>query len=224
MIDIQSQPNQIQYKFPPQTYSANTNTDENIKIYKQNQLQNSDYYFVQENNINTGSYNPINPSPYFIENSPQNEYKPQYHPMNNNMNSINDENDNENNNHIYNQENDEYESDNNNINNEKNKKNIKNEEKQKEEEIDDPDNELFDDKEKIVKKEKNNEEDELSSMSDKSNESNDEKNFNNHLLAQYEKVRRVKDKWKLNLKGCIVQKDQMEYVCGKLHGELNRDW
>ena len=98
------------------------------------------------------------------------------------------------------------------------------EKKEEKEKGEDPDLQLFD--KQNQEKEKNNEyeDDELSSISEKSKESNNEKYFTDHLLAQYEKVRRVKDKWKLSLKGCIVQKDQIEYVCGKLHGELIRDW
>ena len=63
----------------------------------------------------------------------------------------------------------------------------------------------------------------LSSLSE---ESNNEKDYNNHLLAQYETVKRIKNnkKWKVNLKGCISQKDNMEYVCGKIHGELLKEW
>ena len=76
---------------------------------------------------------------------------------------------------------------------------------------------------RIKSKKKKNEGDEevLSALSE---ESNNEKEYKNHLLAQYEKVKRVKNKWKVTLKGCIAQKDNMEYVCGKVHGELSRDW
>ena len=40
-----------------------------------------------------------------------------------------------------------------------------------------------------------------------SDESYNEKEYNNNLLAQYETVKRIKNKWKINLKGCITQKD-----------------
>ena len=190
-------------------------------IYKQNQMQNM--LQMQENNLNLCSYNSLNPSPFFMENSNQNDFKPKYRPMinNNEMNLINyeNDNDNDNNNNINNnEENNDEESDN------KEKKNVKKEKKEEKEKGEDPDLQLFD--KQNQEKEKNNEyeDDELSSISEKSKESNNEKYFTDHLLAQYEKVRRVKDKWKLSLKGCIVQKDQIEYVCGKLHGELIRDW
>ena len=192
------------------------------------QLHNN-YLQSQDYNLNLNSYNSMNPSAFFTENASQNDLKPKYHPMNNTneMNLINYGNDNDINNKINNKGDDDDEDSNdnkkiNNIDNNKNKNINKNEEEK--EEGYDPDNELF--KEKVQENIKKNEdeEDELSSISKKSNESNDEKYFTNHLLSQYEKVRRVKDKWKLNLKGCIVQNDQNEYVCGKLHGELNRDW
>ena len=70
----------------------------------QNMLQ------MQENNLNLCSYNSLNPSPFFMENSNQSDLKPKYRPMinNNEMNLINYENDIENDNN------------NNNINNEEN--------------------------------------------------------------------------------------------------------
>ena len=61
-------------------------------------------------------------------------------------------------------------------------------------------------------------------LSDLSGESNDEKDFTDNLLAQYDKVKRVRNRWKVSLKGCIVQKDKTEYICGKVHGELSREW
>ena len=68
----------------------------------QNMLQ------MQENNLNLCSYNSLNPSPFFMENSNQNDFKPKYRPMinNNEMNLINyeNDNDNDNNNNINNNE------------------------------------------------------------------------------------------------------------------------
>ena len=67
-------------------------------IYKHNQMQNM--LQMQENNLNLCSYNSLNPSPFFMENSNQNDFKPKYRPMinNNEMNLINYENDNDNDN------------------------------------------------------------------------------------------------------------------------------
>jgi hypothetical protein len=92
----------------------------------QNMLQ------MQENNLNLCSYNSLNPSPFFMENSNQNDFKPKYRPMinNNEMNLINyeNDNDNDNNNNINNnEENNDEESDN------KEKKNVKKEKKEEKE-------------------------------------------------------------------------------------------
>ena len=105
----------------------------------------------------------------------------------------------------------------NNINNNENKKE---EEEPKQEIVVDPDQDVFEQNKVEDKKNEGNEED-LSALSE---ESNNEIDYSNNLLAQYEKVKRVKNKWKVTLKGCIAQKDDMEYVCGKVHGEVSRDW
>ena len=70
-------------------------------IYKQNQMQNM--LQMQENNLNLCSYNSLNPSPFFMENSNQNDFKPKYRPMinNNEMNLINYEKNNDENNNKY---------------------------------------------------------------------------------------------------------------------------
>ena len=100
-------------------------------IYKQNQMQNM--LQMQENNLNLCSYNSLNPSPFFMENSNQSDLKPKYRPMinNNEMNLINYENDiendNNNNNINNNEENNDEESDN------KEKKNVKKEKKEEKE-------------------------------------------------------------------------------------------
>ena len=80
---------------------------------------------------------------------------------------------------------------------------------------------MLDNKNDKQKKENDDEEDNLSDLS---GESNDEKDFTDNLLAQYDKVKRVRNRWKVSLKGCIVQKDKTEYICGKVHGELSREW
>jgi transcription initiation factor TFIIA large subunit len=44
------------------------------------------------------------------------------------------------------------------------------------------------------------------------------------LLAQYEKVHRVKNKWKCTFKDAILHINGKEYVFEKVVGELERDW
>ena len=71
----------------------------------------------------------------------------------------------------------------------------------------------------------NSKKDEESELSDESEKNSDNENeYNDHLLAQYQKVKRVKNKWKVTFIGCVVQKDNKEYICGKIHGELEREW
>ena len=108
------------------------------------------------------------------------------------------------------------------INNENNKNKKENE--NKEDEFIDPDEAYFEkeDKKKEDKKEEDDENDELSSESDKN--SNNEKDYNDHLLAQYNKVKRIKNRWKVSFQGCVIQKDKKEYICGKLTGDLEREW
>jgi transcription initiation factor TFIIA large subunit len=44
------------------------------------------------------------------------------------------------------------------------------------------------------------------------------------LLAQYEKVHRVRNKWKCTFKDAILHINEKEYVFEKVVGELERDW
>ena len=109
----------------------------------------------------------------------------------------------------------------NNINNNINDKT--NKDKKVEEVVEDPDEYMFrEQNDKDKEDSKKGDESELSADSDKN--SDNELEFNDQLLAQYDKVKRVKNKWKVILKGCVVQKDNKEYICGKVHGELERDW
>ena len=112
----------------------------------------------------------------------------------------------------------------NNIENKENKEKKENNENKEKNEVEDPDEYMF--REQENKNDKNSKKDdnesELSSDSDKNSEN--EIDYTDHLLAQYEKVKRIKNKWKVTLKGCVVQKDNKEYVCGKVHGELEREW
>lgn len=184
----------------------------NYSMLPINNLKNSQYYFQQQEYLSS----PINT-----------EIKPNYlYKTNNNLNIK----DNSSQNFInqdfvknLNNDNNDYSNANDNNNNSTNAKNTKEEEKAKNV-IEDPDELLF--REQDNKNEKNSQKDdsesELSPESDKN--SDNEKDFNDHLLAQYEKVKRVKNKWKVNLIGCVVQKDNKEYICGKIHGELEREW
>ena len=199
-------------------YSPNNNTNENIMAYlqkKQNDNFNNSSYISHDNSLNLIPYNSMAQFPigYQIPNN----MNPQYEGGASNYNNLTS---NEINLETANEQNTNYEQGHNeenniNINEVEDKK-----EKKKKEKIveDDPDKLLFG----PSKPEKDDEEGE--DLSDLSEESNHEKEYNNNLLTQYEKVKRVKNKWKVNLKGCIVQKDQMEYVCGKVHGELEREW
>lgn len=89
--------------------------------------------------------------------------------------------------------------------------------------VEDPDEMLFMQNNKEL--DKNKVENDNSELSDVESEHNsEEKDYNDKVLAQYENIKRIKSKWKIVLKGCIVQKDNDEYVFPKIHGELSRDW
>lgn len=72
---------------------------------------------------------------------------------------------------------------------------------------------------------KNNEEDDeiLSSLSEDNEEEADQES-SDYLLAQYEKVHRVRNKWKVVFKDAILHCNGKEYVFEKVTGELDRDW
>jgi len=44
------------------------------------------------------------------------------------------------------------------------------------------------------------------------------------LIAQYDKVHRVKERWRINLRDAILHHQNTEYVFDKVNGELTRDW
>lgn len=232
---------------PKHEYSPNNNTNQNIEQYnKQKILLNQYTNFVspEQSSYSTYGYIPgasyqmlpinnVKNSQYFFQHpeyfSPpiNNEIRQNYlNKINNNINIK----DNSGQNYInqelvknLNNDNNIYSNPNENNNNSINVKNNKEEEKDKNV-VEDPDEFLF--REQDNKNEKNSQKDEseseLSPDSDKN--SDNEKDFNDHLLAQYEKVKRVKNKWKVNLIGCVVQQDNKEYICGKIHGELEREW
>ena len=197
-------------------YSPNNNTNDNIQEYLHNRNKSfymNNSYQNQENSLSLLPYNSMPISQYQVgyQFNPQFDNR-QKNNINNNIssNEINLESSIEPNiNNEIEQIND------NNINNDEIKK-----EEAKEEIVNDPDLDVFEEN-KVEEKKNEGDEEVLSALSE---ESNNEKEYKNHLLAQYEKVKRVKNKWKVTLKGCIAQKDNMEYVCGKVHGELSRDW
>lgn len=197
-------------------YSPNNNTNDNIQEYLHNRNKSfymNNSYQNQENSLSLLPYNSMPISQYQVgyQFNPQFDNR-QKNNINNNIssNEINLESSIEPNiNNEIEQINDK------NINNDEIKK-----EEAKEEIVNDPDLDVFEEN-KVEEKKNEGDEEVLSALSE---ESNNEKEYNNHLLAQYETVKRIKTKWKVNLKGCIAQKDNMEYVCGKIHGELERDW
>ena len=197
-------------------YSPNNNTNDNIQEYLHNRNKSfymNNSYQNQENSLSLLPYNSMPISQYQVgyQFNPQFDNR-QKNNINNNIsaNEINLESSIEPNiNNEIEQINDK------NINNDEIKK-----EEAKEEIVNDPDLDVFEEN-KVEEKKNEGDEEVLSALSE---ESNNEKEYKNHLLAQYEKVKRVKNKWKVTLKGCIAQKDDMEYVCGKVHGELSRDW
>ena len=197
-------------------YSPNNNTNDNIQEYLHNRNKSfymNNSYQNQENSLSLLPYNSMPISQYQVGF----QFNPQFD--NRQKNNIN--------NNISSNEINLESSIEPNINNEIeqiNGKNINNDEIKKEEAkeeiVNDPDLDVFEEN-KVEEKKNEGDEEVLSALSE---ESNNEKEYKNHLLAQYEKVKRVKNKWKVTLKGCIAQKDNMEYVCGKVHGELSRDW
>ena len=201
-------------------YSPNNNTDENIQEYYKNKQKNNYLNNSFQNADSSLSLMPYNSIPlsqyqigaYQLSNNFNTQYESKNQNYNNNLSTneiIETSNEQNINNEIeHNVENK--------INNNENKK----EERPKKEDIEDPDA-IFFAKDKVKEKVDEGDEEVLSALSE---ESNNEKEYDNHLLAQYESVKRIKNKWKVNLKGCIAQKDNMEYVCGKLHGELSREW
>ena len=103
-----------------------------------------------------------------------------------------------------------------------------NEEEDKKEEDNSADSEyeIFNQQKKNKEKDKEQEQkeeddEELSSLSSESIEQEEAKDF---LLAQYEKVHRVRNKWKIGFKDAVLHFNGKEYVFDKVVGELDRDW
>ena len=96
--------------------------------------------------------------------------------------------------------------------------------KNNEEEDRDPDEDLFQD-DNNKKNNENNEpeiDENLSPLQEENDEIEDE--YNDLLISQYEKVHRIKNKWKVIFKDVIIKYNGMEIVLDKISGELERDW
>ena len=202
---------------PKHEYSPNNNTNQNIEQYNKHKLLLNQFNYVPQEPSQYSNYGYIPGASYQmlpnynVKNSQFFFQHPEYFsPPNNNQNYLNKINnninikDNSGQNYInqelaknLNNDNNGYSNPNDNNNNSINVKNSKEEEKDKNV-VEDPDEFLF--REQDNKNEKNSQKDEseseLSPDSDKN--SDNEKDFNDHLLAQYEKVKRVKNKWKVN--------------------------
>ena len=224
---------------PNYEYSPNNSTSQNVELYKQkqNQFQNiqnnypyQDMHLMSTDQLNYNNvpFNSLKPGPFYM---PQNDYissyQVDYKPsmINNNIMINKDANDtysNQLNSKSLNI------STVNNINNNKDNNNINsinnnNKEDKGENQIEDPDEIMF--RQQDNKDKENSKKDDESELSEDTEKNSDNENdFSDHLLAQYEKVKRVKNKWKVTLKGCVVQKDNKEYICGRVHGELEREW
>ena len=91
----------------------------------------------------------------------------------------------------------------------------------------DPDMALFrrDEDKKENKKDDPKVEDDLSDEEEDDKASSDsEKDYKDSLITQYEEVKRIKSKWKVKFKNCVVQKDGKEFICERLTGVIGRDW
>ena len=237
----------IKNDFPQKNeYPPNNNTNQNVELYRQKQQlmqinsfeppifgqsninlgqsKYNDYSYMNEkniyenkllNNMNNQSYMNSMNSMEFLSSPQSPGEKNKFH--NNNINIDNDPNKTLN------------LSMENNLNNLKSSNNIndnineKSNKKKNEEVVEDPDEYMFREQ-KDNDKEDSKKDDESELSADSGKNSDNELEYNDQLLAQYDKVKRVKNKWKVILKGCVVQQDNKEYVCGKVHGELERDW
>ena len=78
------------------------------------------------------------------------------------------------------------------------------------------------------KEEENNheqKEDDDETLSPLSNDSEEQEiEAKDFLLAQYEKVHRIRNKWKITFKDAVLHFNGKEYVFDKVVGELDRDW
>ena len=90
----------------------------------------------------------------------------------------------------------------------------------------DPDEDLFKEEKNDKKNEKNNEEEEYEENLSPLNEENDEieDEYHDFLISQFEKVHRIKDRWKVIFKDVIINCNGKELIIDKISGELKRDW
>ena len=98
--------------------------------------------------------------------------------------------------------------------------------KNNEEEDRDPDEDLFqDDNNKKNNEKENNEQENDEKLSPLQEENDDiEDEYNDVLISQYEKVHRIKNKWKVVFKDVIMKCNGKEILLDKICGELERDW
>lgn len=91
----------------------------------------------------------------------------------------------------------------------------------------DSDEEAFKVKEEVNNQQidqNNNNDDEGEELSSLSNVSMNNEEIKDFLYTKYEKVHRVKSKWKCNFKDAVLQINGKEYIFDKIVGELERDW
>jgi len=202
--------NNIQGKLNYQNKHNENNSDIYSEQLSKNPVLNSNLNlnFKFQYNNNKSLNNPILNSPYFDENNKDNLSNKFDNNFKINSNNINLNNNND---------------DNNNINNENSNQEIKTEE-----EINDPYLKYFNENNhQNDEKEENNEEkenDELLSELEDDNEEEEDKESKDYLLCQYEKVHRVKTKWKVTLNEVVLHAKGKEFVYKKLNGDLERDW
>lgn len=183
-----------EYNYPP-----NSTTNQNIELYKKSQIK-------------------YNKEP---------SYQQQQLSLANNL--IDDTNNSQNNINIIQSNNLNQSQNQNQLNNDTNilKKNSSVAANDKEDKIADPEVAKFLMEGQNVKVEDNKDEnvDDGDSLGGEDEESSDnESNYKDVLLTHYEDVKRIKNKWKVKFKNCVVQKDGQEYICDKIVGEIERDW
>lgn len=90
----------------------------------------------------------------------------------------------------------------------------------KEDECDDSDEDVF--KQKENEKKGSDDGEELSDLT--ADSIKDDVEGRDFLYAQYDKVHRIKNKWKCSFKDAVLQINGKEYIFDKICGELERDW
>lgn len=67
-------------------------------------------------------------------------------------------------------------------------------------------------------------EEELSDASDVEKSEDEAKDNGSKLLGQYEKVKRIRNRWKITFKDAVLKHDGKEHIFEKITGEFERDW